>query len=422
MLSDSIIDSSNPVDLPLLSLPFLQGLILRSPMSHISSYEEDTWLGLFSVLNHLSAPSLDCMVLRGSVHQILAAMMRTSTSTRPSNLMIDILSLDGAVDQQILEPNLAWFNLGRLTITFPESEGVFLRISPEQSATSVCSLLFFAPRTCSIRISTGERELFPLGLHHTPESYRQPGLVSYTPQRKAYLDGLRSLAASIAYSCGFVILRTGSFTESVAVEGQELVTKSLNGYQDWQLNIPDGRISNKLAFLVDIRCLPRQITDLIANYELESLRSLTLCDNQYEGAEYLVKLASTLIRRADTLPHLITISIEYAVAWRPLIELLGSFGKPEGRGISTLNVPFLPHPSILQEIVSALNSGRSGYSTDYLDRNWEEYERRDRGTPGCWECFRSRWTCFGTERECTRFSRGHIVSITKSSTWLGIDG
>ena len=112
--------------------------------------------------------------------------------------------------------------------------------------------------------------------------------------------------------------------------------------------------------------------------------------------------------------------MEYIPTWRPLIQFLGNFGKSEGRGISTLNLPGLPHPSILQEVMSALNSGREGYNTEYIERDDESFETED--PPDCWNCFRSGWTCFEYDEECTRFTRNKMVSITKDSTWPDIDG
>jgi hypothetical protein len=98
--------------------------------------------------------------------------------------------------------------------------------------------------------------------------------------------------------------------------------------------------------------------------------------------------------------------------WSALLDFLKNFKTPQG-GISTINLPGFPHPSILQLLVDALR-GASPVNTIYelLEKFQEKHKTEARNL--CDDCFESGFLCYKQEG-CQRFSARHMVSITRDT-------
>ena len=91
-----------------------------------------------------------------------------------------------------------------------------------------------------------------------------------------------------------------------------------------------------------------------------------------------------------------------------------------GLAVSTTTVwlPGLPHPSIVQLLVEALGNTRKIYTMDLANIETESGEVE--GGLACGDCSAAGWACYeGTE--CIRFSTDTAVSITKE-TYVGEHG
>jgi hypothetical protein len=95
-------------------------------------------------------------------------------------------------------------------------------------------------------------------------------------------------------------------------------------------------------------------------------------------------------------------------------QFIQSFNAAGGKGISSLKLPGLPHPTVLQLLVEGLGN-RSPEGTGEFEELRDKIESQsERSEIECMPCFRSGWACYEGET-CRRFSALKMVSITKDT-------
>lgn len=161
--------------------------------------------------------------------------------------------------------------------------------------------------------------------------------------------------------------------------------------------------------VTSLRCAPNVADEMMTNFGLPRLETLTLT----LPLEEQDPLPSKLIKQRRTLKALIVLRLEsIPSSWDGVIHLLVAFNRDRerGGGISRIELPGLPHPSILRGIIQALGGKLDDYFTFSAQR---ESRSHLRGTKtGCQSCSQSGWACFDGAL-CTRFSKTNMVSITK---------
>ncbi|KIM20504.1 hypothetical protein M408DRAFT_30306 [Serendipita vermifera MAFF 305830] len=401
-------------------LPSLQNLDIISPMSHwiLFSFEEDTWLGLFSIVDYLSAPYIEKLTLRGSLQRTLAVVAKGNMNMCPSELSLYILSLDQAINGPVMGVNPAWhrLNCARLDIRF-DNKTMFSHQSFAEARPVFDAILSFLPKTCLVCIETQSDVPFPLGLAETVyieyDDYFGPDN-GWSKDEIAAMNMVRLFVADIALSRGYVMWSTFAFIEHVTAVDRCLKTTFYDLLEsELQDDIKYTRLFAELEYL---RCFPEEVVTAVSVFKMRNLRVLYI-----ESEDWSYNDAKTtyqcIMEHAEDLPRLTTLHFESPpIYWKLLIDFVGSFNKSSrGGGITTLKLPTQPH-HIVWELKAALNSRPEGYVTDYLDRGKSEYEELE----VCWVCFENGWVCAG-KKWCTRSSTGPTVSITKDTDWHGID-
>lgn len=383
-------------------------------IGYFFSFDEDAWLGLFSILGYLSAPRIECLTLRGSLQRTLAVMMRGSMEMSPSELFLHILSFDEAADTPALDVNPAWHRLHSLRIYLPPLQEMFSRLSAGESSTALNSILSFLAKKCSVHMSTTDSFTYPLGtteiIHTNYDSYPKY-LDTVSGRKNREINEFRPYVADMAMSRGSITWSTFSFTEYATAVDRSLRTAGLMVFYSEMLDPSYARVFADLEYL---QCEAADASDAISTFRLLSLRTLHIVGD-FWPEDHINTISHCMMKHAEDLSCLTTLVLNTVFPWKPLIDLLGKFNKSNGRGgIKTLRIPSLPHPAIVWEIKAALNSGPEGYETDYVDRDKQEIDDSE----WCYECFSGGWVCVGKEW-CTRIETE--VSITKDTGWRGID-
>ncbi|KIM20739.1 hypothetical protein M408DRAFT_30129 [Serendipita vermifera MAFF 305830] len=407
-LSESMVTWKKVTILPHISLLSLQTLDIECPMAHwiLFSFEEDTWLGLFSVLDYLSVPHIESLILRGSLQRTLAVILKGNMRTCPSELFLRISSCDQAADNPIVNTNPAWNRLHRLRLSLPSRPEMFSRLSMDELAIAINAILSSLSKGCLVHIFTAEDPIDLLGTGDTPYIYHNGHSTNFGVHGGTTDENnIRHFVAGVALPRGSVTWNTLSFTEHANVSAHCYETSYLELFSGKMLDPCHHRVFAGLEYL---KCWAVHATKAFSIFKPWSLRTLDI------GSSYdMDTLFQCMMEHAEDLPHLTTLVLRYAFPWKPTIYFLGNFNKSDGRrGITTLRLLNTPHPVIMREIRAALNSGSEGYVTYYTDREISDYSE------GCYRCLRSGWACFSAQW-CTRKETG--VSITKDTHWQGID-
>jgi hypothetical protein len=125
--------------------------------------------------------------------------------------------------------------------------------------------------------------------------------------------------------------------------------------------------------------------------------------------EHLIILATTY--DIDKRPPLSCIALEFYPRWKTFLEMVTAYSRPRENQPETVlrsvELPALPHPSILRLLVSALR-GEQVNAKDIppISAN----ARRD---DCCYFCRRSGWKCvYLTDDYCDRHSLHNLVTVT----------
>ncbi|KIM20737.1 hypothetical protein M408DRAFT_30128 [Serendipita vermifera MAFF 305830] len=382
-----VVWKKDTVLLPVL-LPSLQSLDIISPISNWRPFSlEDTWLGLFSILDSLSAPLIEELTLRGSLQRTLAVVAKGNLNVCPSELSLYVLSLDQAINVPVSDPNPAWNRLNRIRLNIPfDDEKLFSHQSVPEISLKIDTVLSFLPKTCLVCILTSGYGPFPLGLAETIDieydQYFRPG-DNWSKDQIAAMHMGRLFVAEIALSRGYVTWGTLAFTEHATAVDRCLKTTY---YESTESQIPVNiKYSRVFAELEYLRCSPDEIVTAVSVFNMRSLRILHISENlwSYDTAESTYQY---IMEHAEHLPRLTTLHFESSpIYWKLLIEFLGNFNKSGGRsGITTLTLSAQPCPIVVRELKAALNSGPYGYETGYVDKDEIVYK----GFRGCYTCFK----------------------------------
>jgi len=180
---------------------------------------------------------------------------------------------------------------------------------------------------------------------------------------------------------------------------------------------------SRFANLTELRCLPQVADWIIREFDMPNLQALTLTGNEDGTLDPSWTITSwPLLSCADTLVQLTTLGLEGTPVWYGLINFLRKFNQSPGKGISTLKLPGLPHPSILTPLVRALRKEPTGDIPKLAGREDDDYDPDIEF--GCVSCFKSGWTCYEQVQNCERFSVSNMISISKDTAfgdYLGPD-
>lgn len=363
-LSENMVIWKKVTILPHISLLSLQTLDIECPMAHwiLFSFEEDTWLGLFSVLDYLFVPHIESLILRGSLQRTLAVILKGNMRTCPSELFLRISSCDQAADNPLVNVNPAWNRLHRLRLSLPSRPEMFSRLLIDELAIATNAILLSLSGGCLVPIFTAEDSIDLLGTGDSPYIYHNGRSTSFGIHGGTTdEDKIRHFIAGVALSRGSVSWNTLSFTEHATIGAQSYETSYLELFSGKMLDPRHHRVFAGLEYL---KCWAVHATKAFTTFKLRRLRTLDI------GSSYdMDTLFQCMMENAEDLPHLTTLVLRYAFPWRPTIHFLGNFNKYNGgSGITTLRLLNIPHPVIMREIKAALNSGSAGYVTYYIDR------------------------------------------------------
>ncbi|KIM20730.1 hypothetical protein M408DRAFT_30123 [Serendipita vermifera MAFF 305830] len=406
-ISDSMVNWSKDTTLAPISLPRLHDLLIESSVYHYLPFcfAKNSWLGLFDLLGYLTASNVENLMLCGSLRRMLAFTMKENIGVLPSNLKFLISYLDESEGGPLDLPteSKTWGRMTAFVIYLPDLDKECSSMAAFEVAVAMERFLGFLPQTCSIKIDLSNRYAIPTYLS-TPaidDPIMNPLMRSdyRTRQTQEHEELVSSLIPSSS-SRRFFHWKTPTVQIFIADEDGKLIAKTLDGSLGPPAIMPGDTIID-FSNMTDVRFSTYEADIFISYHKEKSLRVLIL---HSPTTDIFAKISE----HADSLPRLTILGLEYVPTWGDLIRFLGSFNKNHsGGGISVLRLSGLPHPSIVQELKNALNSGPSGYTTKYVDKVFRGPEL------GCRSCFISGWTCFLDEGDCMRFSGVRMVTITK---------
>jgi hypothetical protein len=435
-IHDNFVNMDRGTVLPRISLRSLLTLTINSPMSHwvFFSFSHDIWLGLLTLLPSLDAPMIEAITLHGSVQRIKAAMMKART--RPSDLTLSISTFDEAEDEPVFSKEWVWQGVRRVTVNLPETPESFSRFKiPDELASTIQSLLALLPKGTSTRFCGGGE----LDAIACSDAYSTEGLnILYTHSRlldySFRANNVTSLAVrtsgGVSYqphqlyaqwlkSAEHIFLDDDDHGESVhecflayLFHVSEPALKSWNSGWMWlHEDICSLQIRRRnFSYLRTLRCNESVANELVRRFDTPCLHSITLvAATNYDMLLNL--LPTTLLEHASRLKQLKILGMERIPDWSALFGFLSNFKKLQ-RTISTINLPGMPHPSILQLLVDALRGGSPVHETAELRQKFDEKSENDQNI--CYRCFMNGFLCYDRQG-CQRFWPGNIVSITKDT-------
>lgn len=441
-LCDNVIKMDKTVILPPITLPSLMTLNIECPMNHwiLFSFENDIWLGLFSLLDSLCAPVIETMVLHGSIQRITAVLIKGGFKKHLQSLTLSISIFDEASDIPEFDPEWVWLGLKQLTVGFPRTTNAFHRMMNTQRIQYVVWLLVnLAPTQCSCQL-IGGNELYPAinkvgygssGFKWAHILYNERGSGmdwgawnEVKPLPISHLTLTTALSSSLTFLTWFrsaehVVIETENnltiffaqklpiLTNAISLDtgtfSITFVAANIPNSTEWE---PEEIFQDRFKHLRSLRCELQVAEMMIRRFKLPNLESLTLT-RDFFSSNPLREAFSVAV----SLPRVSVQAIETIPSWTELLHLIRDIRNYQEEGISVLKLPGLPHPSILRVLVDELGGGVTNRRTDYIDRGDWGYIKG--GMIGCLPCCRSGWSCY--DDRCTRFSTENMVSITKDT-------
>jgi hypothetical protein len=174
-----------------------------------------------------------------------------------------------------------------------------------------------------------------------------------------------------------------------------------------------------LPNLVTLKCPIWVASQLIRYVHTPQLRELTIVGSDpimskmdQRDLEHLI--IQTTNDDINKWPQLSSIAIEFYPRWKTFLEMVTMYSRPHENQRETIlrrvGLPALPHPSILQPLVSALRGGHSAA------KNIPSIPFHARRYESCDFCHRSGWKCaYLMKNYCDRHSLLNLTTITSDT-------
>ncbi|KIM22193.1 hypothetical protein M408DRAFT_323969 [Serendipita vermifera MAFF 305830] len=194
-----------------------------------------------------------------------------------------------------------------------------------------------------------------------------------------------------------------------AMSAETLDIETYNAYRSFRFSEVPLFSHNRFKNLVGLRCPLDFAQYILGNFLMPRLQILTLTSPSDTALS--MNCLTSLVSREEWPTKLNALVIEALPDWCDLIDFIESSFQPNASEISTVTLPGLPHPSILQVLVRVLQMEPAGDMSHLQDRI-DQFDPDDYA--GCFYCFRSGWPC-NNKAFCRRFSTTNMVSITKDT-------
>jgi hypothetical protein len=180
-----------------------------------------------------------------------------------------------------------------------------------------------------------------------------------------------------------------------------------------------GDTIGALPNLVVLKCPVKVARQLLKYVHTPRLRQLTIVASPLESSiadwpNFVYLLMLDMPYDIDKRPPLSSIALEFYPGWTRFLIMVSAYSQPhKNRPEATLRsveLPGLPHPSILRPLVSALRG-------EYVPlENIPSISFRSPEDEGCDLCHYSGWKCVrSTNDYCSRHSPRNLVTITANS-------
>jgi hypothetical protein len=174
--------------------------------------------------------------------------------------------------------------------------------------------------------------------------------------------------------------------------------------------------AGSLPNLMRLKCPGRVGIQLIKFMHTPQLRKLTIVESDLVTSgidpwefEDLMILATTC--DIDKRPPLTSIALEFYPEWKTFFEMVTTYSRPRENQpeiiLRSVELPALPHPSILRPLISALR----GELVAEKDIPWIPVYPW--GKKGCYLCHQSGWKCVNSTGDyCSRHTPDNLAVIT----------